>query len=53
MAGRGRVKLFVGFVVLCFLLGMAADSWRPRRLAVLLGGIGVGVCMAYFFLHQI
>jgi len=47
------VKLFAGFVVFCFLLGTALDSWQQHRRVALLGSICVGVCIGYFFLHQI
>jgi len=47
------MKLIVGFLCACFLIGLVMANRRPARKVWLLFGFCLFVCLAYYFLGQV
>ncbi|ACL24964.1 MULTISPECIES: hypothetical protein [Chloroflexus] len=47
------MKFFVGFLVLCLLIGALTPHWRLRDLVVIMIGLSALVVAAYYFLNVI
>jgi len=47
------MKLMVGFLCGCFLVGLVMVNKRPAGKTWLLLGISLLVCLAYYFLGQV
>ncbi|ABY34709.1 MAG TPA: hypothetical protein DEF43_09260 [Chloroflexus aurantiacus] len=47
------MTFFVGFLVLCLLIGALTPNWRMRYLVLVMMGLSAVVVAAYYFLNLI
>lgn len=47
------MKFFVGFLVLCLLIGALTPHWRMRDLVITMIGLSAVVVAAYYFFNLI
>jgi hypothetical protein len=47
------MKVFLGFLIVCFYIGWLLHNQSMKRMALLLVGLSVFVSVAYFFLRMI
>ncbi|WP_322813907.1 hypothetical protein [Chloroflexus sp.] len=47
------MKFFVGFLVLCLLIGALTPHWRMRDLVIAMIGLSAVVVAAYYFFNLI